>query len=1053
MLNEISGSKKRRVFVAIIAFAVGMVASAWGADNESAPLTFEKDIRPIFRAHCYDCHGAAEELKGGLDLRLVRSLLKGGDSGPVITKGNPEESYLLDRILIGEMPPGETKVPDQEIAILEKWIAAGAPTARPEPESLAPGLGITQEERNFWSFQPIRSPKVRVFPPEARVRTPIDALVLAAMPDGLAFTSDADRSALIRRLFFDVIGLPPSPEDVEKWMNHPDDTWYEQLVDELLASPHYGERWARHWLDIAGYADSEGYTASDADRPWAWKYRDYVIQSFNNDKPFDRFILEQLAGDELAGPQKGDLTPEQIELLTATGFLRMAADGTGSGADNPEGRNQVITDTLRIVSTSLLGLSVHCAQCHDHRYDPIPHTDYYSLRAIFEPALDWQQWKTPQQRLVSLYTAADRQRAAEIEAEAKEIIDEKTVKQNEYLAQALEKELLKYEESLREQLRAAYTTPADERTDEQKDLLKQNPSVNISPGVLYQYLPKAAEDLKKYDQRISEVRSKKTTEEFVRVLREPPGHVPETRLFHRGDHKQPKFAVEPAGLTVSAADGERRRFTANDSSLPSTGRRLNYARWLTSGQHPLVTRVLVNRIWMHHFGRGIVATPADFGKLGVAPTHPKLLDWLADEFVGQGWSLKRLNRLILLSTVWRQSSGSPSEVPTAQSVSPESIDPENRFYWRKPLVRLEAETLRDRVLASTGDLDRKLFGSPIAIKEDDAGQVIVDGDQTRRSLYIRVRRSQPVAMLQAFDAPVMEVNCEVRPVSTVATQSLILMNGKFMLGQAGKLADRATREAKPLRLPNPDLPDLTHPAAKVWQFGSGRFDVESKRTTGFKPLPHWTGTSWQGAAELPDLNLGMVFVNANGGHPGTEFAAIRRLVVPADGHLSALGSLKHPSDNGDGVRGRIVSSRSGLCGGWTARHGTSQTELASIEVRQGDTIDFMTDSIENVTSDSFSWSVQLKLQTAEGEELRFGSTAGFHGPANVPARIVRAWELALCRQPTKDELRLAVHFIAGQLKYLHEHSDSPGQEVSAVRQSLTNLCQSLMISNEFLYVD
>ncbi|MCA9072490.1 MAG: DUF1549 domain-containing protein, partial [Planctomycetaceae bacterium] len=373
--------------------------------------------------------------------------------------------------------------------------------------------------------------------------------------------------------------------------------------------------WARHWLDVAGYADSEGYTTADAQRPWAWKYRDWVIRSFNADKPFDRFIAEQLAGDELMGNRVGDLTKEQIDLLTATGFLRMAADGTGSGANTPEGRNQVMTDTLKIIGTSLLGLSIQCAQCHDHRYDPIPQSDYYALRAVFEPALDWHAWKTPQARLMSLYTESDRKQAAAIEAEAQKLATEKSKEQAKYIDQALEKELLKYEESQRAALRDAYKTPGDKRTPEQKALLKKHPSVNITPGVLYQYLPKAAEELKKFDQKIKDVRAKKPREEFVRALVEPAKHLPETKLFHRGDYQQPKQTVKPAALTVTTPEGERIEFPINADSLPTTGRRLAFARWLTSPDNPLFARVIVNRVWMHHFGKGLITTPADFGKL------------------------------------------------------------------------------------------------------------------------------------------------------------------------------------------------------------------------------------------------------------------------------------------------------------------------------------------------------------------------------------------------------------------------------------------------------
>jgi len=510
------------------------------ASVSAGDVTFERDIRPILRAHCFDCHGATAELKGGLDLRQVRRMQQGGESGTAIVPGNADGSLLIERVRSGEMPPGVVKLTPQEMDTLSHWIAGGAKTARPELEIIPPGLGITPEERAFWSFQPIHrsaEPVVRD-DVQSRVRNSIDAFLLARMPEGLTFADDTDRHTLILRTHFDLTGLPPSADQILQRINDPSEDWYARLIESLLASPNYGERWARHWLDVAGYADSDGNTVNDLERPWAWKYRDYVIRSFNADKPFDRFITEQLAGDELAGPRQGDLTAEQIELLSATGYLRTAADGTGSGEDNPAGRNQMIGDTLKIVSTSLLGLSVGCAQCHDHRYDPIPQTDYYALRAIFAPALDWQNWQVPSQRMVSLYTEADRQKAAEASAEANAISTEREAKQTEYMAQALEKELQKYDEPLRASLKQAYETEAEKRTPGQADLLAKNPSVNISPGVLYQYLPDAAEDLKKYDARIAEANGKRPPEEFLAVLTEPASHLPETHLFYRGEFQQ-----------------------------------------------------------------------------------------------------------------------------------------------------------------------------------------------------------------------------------------------------------------------------------------------------------------------------------------------------------------------------------------------------------------------------------------------------------------------------------------------------------------------------------
>jgi mono/diheme cytochrome c family protein len=1040
--------------VLLIAFVLVLGEGvARAAEPDDAP-TFEADVRPIFRAHCFDCHGATDEKKGGLDLRLVRFQMAGGDSGPAVVPNDPGASYLLDRIRAGEMPPSGDKLSSREIDTIARWIATGAKTERPEPESIAPGLGITAEERSWWSFRRIERPAVSVQATEPRVRTQIDALLRASMPEGLSFSPDADKRSLILRSYFDLLGLPPTPDEVEQFVKDQSADAYEKLVDRLLASPHYGERWARHWLDAAGYSDSEGGAMQDAVRTWAFKYRDYVIRAFNSDKPFDRFLQEQLAGDELAGAIRGDLSPAQIDLLTATGFLRTAADGTASGDNTPETRNQVVADTLKIVSSSLLGLTVACAQCHDHRYDPIPQTDYFALRAVFEPALDWQAWKTPNERQVSLYTAADRQRAAEIEVEAQKMVAERAAKQSAYIAEVLDKELSKYDEPLRGELRAAYRTAAEKRSDGQKQLLEQHPNLSISEGTLYLYNQAAADDLKKFDERIGAVRGKKPAEEFVRVLIEPTAHVPDTKLFHRGDYRQPMQSIAPGPLSVCSPESGRTEFAAKSSDLPTTGRRLAFARWLAGQDNPLTARVIANRVWMHHFGRGIVATPADFGRLGTTPSHPALLDWLASELRDSGWSIKHLHRAIMLSTAYRQSSRrEPAQI---------AIDAENRYYGRQNVARLDAETLRDRVLTVTGALDETMFGPPVGLTEDDSGQVIVAGDAPRRSLYVLQRRTQPVALMQAFDAPVMATNCEARSSSTVATQSLMLMNGEFWSGRAMALADRTQREpAKdgPTVL-TADLPQRWEPAPPLWQFGYGTCDVASGRTTSFTPFGHWTGSSWQGGKDLPDERIGWVLLHADGGHTGNnpDFAAIRRWTAPAAGVLTVGGTLSHGSPNGDGVRSRIVVSSLGIAGEWSAHNGQTPTTIEKINVSAGDTVDFITDCREHVTSDSFTWHVALSLKQGDSVAVSFRSNEGFHGPSGQQAdvkieSILRAWQLAYLRLPTRNELQAACEFISRQRDYLRIHPEYIAAGRSPEAQSLVNLCHALLSSNEFLYVD
>ncbi|MCO6456971.1 MAG: PSD1 domain-containing protein [Pirellulaceae bacterium] len=793
--------------------SMAMAASCFAAvacaadDEQPAPLSYERHVRPILKTHCFHCHGEGDELAGGLDLRLRRTLVQGGDSGAAVLPGSADQSLLLERMQAGDMPPEEVQIRPSpaELATIRRWIEQGAVTLRPEPERIEGGWYVTEEERQYWAFQPVCRPVAPAVQALDRVRTPIDQFILSRLEQqGLSFSAEADRPTLIRRASLDLLGLLPSPEDVERFVADESDDAYDRLLDRLLASPHYGQRWGRHWLDVAGYADSEGATDEDPPRPDAHKYRDYVIRAFYGDKPFDQFLMEQLAGDELVPRPWNNLRPEDIEKLVATGFLRMAPDGTAAaGADPALARNQVLADTLQIVSSAVLGLTVGCAQCHNHRYDPISQADYFRLRAILEPALDCRNWKAPPARRISLYTDADRQRAAEIEQQAKEIDTERAKKQQEYIERTFEKELAKLPEELREPVRAARNAPPKERTAEQTQLLKEHPSVNVTAGSLYLYDRQAADELKQYADRAAEVRAGKPVEEFVRALTEPVGQTPpDTFIFYRGDHQQPRQRVAPAELDVLRID-PLSELPENDDELPTTGRRLAYARWLTSGRHPLTARVLVNRVWGHHFGRGIVETPGDFGVLGVPPTHPELLDWLADELVRGGWSLKRLHRTIMLSSVYRQASRRTPEL--------DAVDTDNRLYGRMPVRRLEAEVIRDLMLQVAGQLQTRLGGPPVPVMADRVGQFVLGienlnagrpgeviplgADEFRRSVYVQVRRSRPLSELEAFDAPAMEPNCAQRTTSTVAPQSLLLMNGERVIELSAQFARRVAAEA------------------------------------------------------------------------------------------------------------------------------------------------------------------------------------------------------------------------------------------------------------------
>lgn len=777
------------------------------ARGEEVLLTFEKDVRPILKEHCTHCHGEEEKPKGGVDLRLRRFMdMTVEAGGPLLSAGAPAKSELVQIIHRGEMPKKGKKVPANELAILERWIAQGAKTAKPEPLSLAPGALISEEDREYWAFKPVTRPTVPTVMDSRNVRTPVDAFLLQAMRGKkLSFAPEADRRTLIRRVTLDLTGLLPTPEAVEDFVTDPSADAYEKLVEKLLASKTYGERWARHWLDVVGYADSNGYSETDSVRPHAWRFRDYVIRSINEDKPWNAFIQEQLAGDELAGATHGDyqqavLDPKRRDELTATAFLRMAPDGTGDTVDDAKlAKNQVIAEQMKIMSSSLMGLTVACAQCHDHRYDPITQADYYRMRAIFDPAYHWESWRAPSQRLYSLYTPEERTHAAEIEARAKAIETEARAMSKKFLDEIFEVEIKKVPEAEQAAFRVARDTPKDKQTPEQKALIKKYPSALATYSLdLYDKKKQDIVDAKMAE--ATKLRATKPVEGFVMALTEVKGQVPVTKLFNRGDHDQPKQVITPGELSI-IANPEIEPFAPAPLSTGSTGRRLAYAQWLTSGRHPLVARVLVNRFWLHHMGRGIVNTPGDFGRQGERPTHPELLDWLADEFVRGGWKLKPLHRLILLSSAYRQSSINDGSL---------SIDPENKLYARFKMRRLDAETLRDSVLAVTGSLIQTSYGPPSGIARDPSGRVVVGidkgtinaakvesggQDDFRRSIYVQVRRTRPVTVLDTFDAPTMVPNCEMRSQTTVAPQSLLLMNDTFILENARRLADRLQEEA------------------------------------------------------------------------------------------------------------------------------------------------------------------------------------------------------------------------------------------------------------------
>jgi hypothetical protein len=768
--------------------------------------TFEKDILPLLSGHCLKCHGA-DMKKSGLDLRTPAAMLKGGTSGPVLVRGHADKSLLYEQVAARKMPPGkEPKLGDADIAIIRNWIDAGALATMPE----AAVEEVTEKDRQFWAFRPPGRSPIPAVKHANRVRTPIDAFILAKLEaKGLTLSQDADRLTLLRRVSFDLIGLPPSPEEIDAFLADPRPDAYERVVDRLLASPHYGERWGRHWLDAAGYSDSVGGDNDPGQlfvREGMWRYRDYVIRSLNDDKPFDEFLREQIAGDELDDWRSAQAwTPAMKDHLIATGFLRVSVDHTTENELNrPFERYQVLHDTIENLTSNLLGLTVACARCHDHKFDPIPQSDYYRLMAVLKPSFNPEAWIQPQNH--HLADVPPRQKEALDKANAE--IDKQIAELNKQIADiraAVEKRLFEAKlatlpEVLRADVKTALATSKEKRSEVQKYLVeKLGPAVKVGPEAVEKALND--EERKKIalinQLRIPILNAKKRAYGKIQAAWEKDAPAT-THLLRRGNHLTPGPQVEPATFAV-LTDSKASPKIALQKNHGSSGRRSAWARWLTRPDHPLTARVFVNRVWQRYFGEGIVATPDNFGHLGARPTHPELLDWLAVEFVESGWKIKALHRQIVRSSVYRQaSSGWFSEPP----LNEERIDPGNQLLWRQRLRRQESEIIRDAILSASGSLDRTQGGPPIQIEPRDDGLVVLNAKAlptpnagNRRSIYLFARRNYNVTLLSVFDQPVMATNCVRRIASAVPLQSLTLLNDAFMLEQAEQFAQRVAASA------------------------------------------------------------------------------------------------------------------------------------------------------------------------------------------------------------------------------------------------------------------
>ncbi|MEE3371536.1 MAG: PSD1 and planctomycete cytochrome C domain-containing protein [Planctomycetota bacterium] len=789
-----------------------MVTGATHAEDDDTPI-FEFDVQPILQKHCVGCHGEAKQ-EAGLDVRTPTTLLRGGDTGPAVQPGTSERSLLFAMILDGTMPPkDQPRVSLAERETIRRWIVGGAPAKETYEMVEAPRRSyITKADRQHYSFRKLLRPESLPTVP-GKQHSQIDRFVLARLQGrGIGFSQRAGRRTLLRRACFDLTGLPPSAKEWDLYLEDDQEGAFERLIDRLLDSDQFGVRWGRHWLDVAGYVDVYG---SDENAPQVrvppggWRYRDYVVDSFNRDKPYDEFLIEQLAGDELSNwRQAAAFTPRMVEQLVATGFLRTAIDDTDQDVLNiRSNRFAVIFDQMEILGTSVLGLTLQCARCHSHKFDPVPTRDYYRLMANFTPAFNPDQWVKLDQR-----TLADvpPRIAAAIDAHNTEC--DKRIQslrgrlvQLEWIAdkRLLPAKLKAIPQRDHKAVRSAFKPVAEQTAGEKATLKKYAVELAITAqerrGVRSQ---QERDQVASLTGQISEIEATRRPGYGTIQALYDTGPPPVTRMLSRGQVDVPGRPVEPGFLSV-LCDSETNALTPlSAADAPSSGRRLAVARWLTDRTSPasgLVARVAVNRVWHHLFGRGIVATPGNLGVGGAKPTHPQLLDWLAADFVENGWKFKPLIKRIMRSAVYQQAS---HRVPGQAAGDPADVDPENHLLWRMRLRRLESEIVRDAVLAVSGKLDLSRGGEPVPLKVLQDGTIRIDEDRLptptshwRRSLYITSRRNYHMPIFSVFNTPHMTTNCTTRDRSTVVLQSLTMLNDEFVQRQAMFFAARIAESA------------------------------------------------------------------------------------------------------------------------------------------------------------------------------------------------------------------------------------------------------------------
>ncbi|QDT41501.1 Planctomycete cytochrome C [Gimesia alba] len=1033
---------------------------------------FEQHVRPLLIKHCIECHGPKKQF-AELRLDSRTHILKGGESGPTIKVNHPEKSLLISAVRREslEMPP-EQPLKKDEIEILTTWISQGAVW----PEKSAIGNTTKVNFAEHWSFQPIQNPSRPKVKNTTWPQNEIDYFILSQLEQReLKPSPPAKLSTLLRRITWDLTGLAPSAEQSQIFTSSQSLQSIESVIEQQLASPHYGERWGRYWLDLARYADTKGYVFFE--KPAfhnAFTYRDYVIQSFNQDKPFDQFILEQLAADLIK-----DQIPHQSQ--AALGFITL-------GPRFKNDTHDIISDRIDVVTRGFLGLTVGCARCHDHKYDPVSIEDYYSLYGVFRNSLEpihlpfrnlenlpdplktqaqnikqaaenleqlyQQQYESVLQgtyeRLAEYLSAAQSRRDGPNTVKFDVIVDgddlnpEVLLKWQEFLdltekanspvfrlwhqlakipdaqfasqaplllqqaqrnqnsdpvipliaSQLLNNKLDHFQdvissyEKLFKQIDQEWNNwiveaPKPDQKSNQKPFASEkqtfrqaffspdSPLVTPRHGfTILKLFPdrKLQKKVKDLNAALDKARAGAPVELAQMLSLQDAEQIIEPRVFRRGNPGTPAQSIPRRYLSFFDQ--------VSDQPFTQGSGRLELAQAITDPQNPLTARVIVNRVWQHHFGLGIVSTPSDFGIQGARPSHPELLDHLASWFMQHGWSIKKLHRYIMSSATYQQQSISRA--------TGEKLDPANKLLWRMNRRRQDFETMRDTLLQVSHQLDLKIGGKSV--------NGITANSNKRRTLYTSINRQNVPGLLRTFDFPSPDVSSGSRNSTSVPGQSLFLMNHPLVLKAAQILGEAAEDTANPTagiqqlyqkilqRAPTQEeLSDMRAyletdqaplkqaPIASQWEYGYGAYDLKTNTLSHFKTIPHWNGKQYQGSDRLPDPKIGWVFLDKTGGHPGNDMnhVAVIRWRAPETMTVSIKGSFKHELPQGNGVRGRVLIAGKQTLGPWTIHQKSVETNLDQVKLKKDQTIDFIVDIADNLGFDTFIWSPEISVQPVQ----------------------------------------------------------------------------------------